>query len=44
MAKHEVAFDIPKRPLRRADIELTIKDNGPLRFRRPTNYIAAFAR
>ncbi len=25
MAKHEVAFDVPKRPLGRADIEFTVK-------------------
>ncbi len=28
MAKHEVAFDVPKRPLGRADIEFTVKENG----------------
>ena len=28
MAKHEVAFDVPKRPLGRADIEFTIKEGG----------------
>jgi hypothetical protein len=27
MAKHEVAFDVPKRPLGRADIEFTVKEN-----------------
>ena len=28
MAKHEVAFDVPKRPLGRADIEFTVKADG----------------
>ena len=28
MARHEVAFDIPKRPLGRADIEFTVKKDG----------------
>ncbi|QDV45894.1 hypothetical protein Enr13x_57970 [Stieleria neptunia] len=28
MAKHEVEFDVPKRPLGRADIEFTVKADG----------------
>ena len=30
MAKHEVAFDVPQRPLGRADIEFTVKADGSL--------------
>lgn len=28
MAKHDVSFDIPERPLGRADIEFTVKADG----------------
>jgi len=30
MAKHDVAFDVPKRPLGRADILFTIRENKRL--------------